>query len=122
MDVEEMSLKWSAAIAVSAATVEVLVHNDVANPVRPVLALWFLLICPGMAFIQLLNFRDYLYEIVLAISLSLALDLLIASALLYTGLWSPELILLILIVLSTFGVLCQLVQWMRLRVRNTAAL
>jgi O-antigen/teichoic acid export membrane protein len=122
MDVEEMSLKWSAAIAVSAVAVEILVHNDTANPLRPILALWFLLICPGMAFVQLLNFRDFLYEIVLAVSLSLALDLIIASVLLYSGLWSPELILMVLIILSSIGVVCQLVQWLRQQAKRTAVL
>jgi len=118
--VEEMSLKWSATIAVSAATVEILAHNDVTNPLRPIVALWFLLICPGMAFVQLLDYRDTLYEFVLAVSLSLALDLIIASALLYSGLWSPELILSILIALSFIGVLCQLMQWLRVRAKRIA--
>jgi len=115
-----MSLKWSATIVVSGGTLAILAFNDVANPLRLILALWFLLICPGMAFIQLLNFRDHLYEIVLAVSLSLALDIIIASILLYSGLWSPELILLILIALSSFGVLCQLIQWLHQRTSSAS--
>src|SRR5262245_39924136 len=115
---ETRSLRWSAFIAISAMILEVLVHNDVETPLRTALALGFLLICPGVAFIQLLHFEDLLYEIVLAVALSLALDLLIAAILLYSGLWSPELILLILIALSAFGVFCRLIQWLRLRARS----
>jgi len=115
-----MSLKWSAVIAASAVAAGVLALNDVSSPLRPMLVLWFLLICPGMAFIQLLDFRDQIYKIVLAVSLSLALDLLIATILLFSGLWSPELILLVLIALSSFGVACQLIQWLRLRARSAA--
>jgi uncharacterized membrane protein len=119
LDFENMSLRWTIVIALSTVLVVVFAQNDVASPLRPIAALWFLLICPGMAFIQLLNFNDHLYEIVLAIALSLALDLIIASIILYTQQWSPDLILLILVSLTSFGVLCHLIQWWRLQAQET---
>jgi uncharacterized membrane protein len=80
-------------------------------PVRAVIVLWFLLFCPGMAFVQLLQMDKVLDEIVLAVALSLALDLLVAMALLYAGLWYPNLILMIMVVLSQVGVLCRVLLW-----------
>jgi len=112
---EDIDLKWSMTIMISAVAAELLAHNDSASPLRPLVTFCFLLICPGMAFIKLLNFHDRLHEIVLAVALSLAMDLIFATIFVYSGLWSPELILLSLIVLSLFGVLCQVVQWLRQR-------
>lgn len=115
MSTQQLSLKWPAVITASVAAVEVLVYNDIASPLRPMVTLWFLLICPGMAFIQLLRLQDAVHEIVLAVALSLVLALITASAILYAGLWSPELILILLIGFSVIGVTCQLFLWLRLQ-------
>ena len=114
-----LSLKWPLVVIVSAALAEVFTFNDVASPLRSVITLWFLLICPGMAFIQLLQLREFLYEVVLTVALSLALDLIVATVILYAGLWSPELILRILIALSLVGVTCHFFLWLGLRARGT---
>ena len=114
-----MSLKWPAIVAISAVSAEVLTYNDVTTPLRPVIIFWFLLVCPGMAFIQLLQLREFLYEIVLTIALSLALELIVATVVLYAGFWSPELILRILIGISLVGVVCQLFLWLSVRVKGT---
>ena len=113
---QPISLKWSTVIAISAAAVEFAVNGDVTTPLRPLITLWFLIICPGMAFIQLLQIRDHLYEVVLAVALSLVMALGVAATILYAGFWSPELILLILVGLSLVGVLCQLIRWLSARV------
>ena len=114
-----LSWKWPVIITISVAAVSVLVYEGGAMPLRPWVTLWFLLFCPGMAFIQLLQIRDALYEIVLAVALSLVLDLIVAAVVLYAGLWSPELILGILLGLSSAGVLCQLYLWYGVRAKDT---
>ena len=77
-----LNWKWPVVITISAVAVSVLVYNDGAMPVRPWVTLWFLLFCPGMAFVQLLQIKDTLYEMVLAVALSLVLDLIVAAAVL----------------------------------------
>jgi hypothetical protein len=115
----ELSLKWPSIITLSVAAVEVLVYNDMETPVRPLVTLWFLMICPGMAYVRLLGLQDVVAEVVLAVVLSLVLALITASVILYTGHWSPELILMILITLSVVGVTCQLLQWLRIRTQGS---
>jgi hypothetical protein len=108
---DTLNWRWPVIITISAAVTQVLAYSDVTTLLRPAIVLWFLLICPGMAFIRLLQFKDWLQEAVLAMALSLALDLIVAASLLYAGFWSPEAVLNVLIVLSLVGVLCQPFVW-----------
>ncbi len=115
----EFGWKWPVILTISAAAVEALALVDVGMPIRPIIMMWFLIICPGMAFVHLLQIQDPLSEIVLAVALSLVLDLLIAAAVLYAGLWSPDLILNILKVLTLSGVLLQLFRWYGVRAKRS---
>ena len=72
------------------------------------LAFWFLLVCPGMAFMPLLELDDGLAEWVLAIALSLAIDLALALVMVYTGWWQYEWGLLILMMLCLVGISLQI--------------
>lgn len=67
------------------------------------ITVWFVLICPGMAFVRLLGLTHWLEEWVLAVALSLALSTLVPEVMLYTRLWSPNLSLLVLMALSAVG-------------------
>ena len=69
---------WPAIIVVSAVAAGGLVYAGVAGPLRVAAVLWFLLICPGMAFVRLLRVADLATELMLAIGLSLALDAVVA--------------------------------------------
>lgn len=106
-----VQLRWPVVIVVGALASAWLVYYDIAGPVRAVVTLGFLLICPGMAYIPLLRLKQPAYAVILAVALSLALDLLAATAVLYGGWWSPSLILGILIVLSLIGAFGQVVVW-----------
>ncbi len=75
---------------------------------RPVVVLSFLFVCPGMALSRLLRLENTLSELLLGIALSITLDSIIACVLLYTGQWSPTLILETLIILSLAGAIGQL--------------
>lgn len=108
---ERVNLRWSAIIVLSAAAVEAVIFQDAPAPIRPAVVLWFILFCPGIAFIQLLGLDDLAHEVILAVGLSLAIALFVAICVLYAGLWSPNLILMILVVLSQIGVLCQILLW-----------
>jgi len=73
------------------------------SPLLAVLALYFLMIVPGLAVVRLLKLGDPLSEWVLAVALSFAIDTLLANTLLYTGVWSPRWGVIILM-LFTVGV------------------
>jgi hypothetical protein len=106
-------LKWPAVIMSSALAAAYLVAADVVQPVRAMVLFWFLLVCPGMAFVRLLRLTNPVHEWLLAIFLSLCLDLLVAEILIYAGVWSARNTLMILGLLCACGVLCQLTPWFR---------
>lgn len=95
-------------IAISAVAVLVVTAADIAFPLRPWLTFWFFLVCPGMAFVGLLNLNDRLTELTLAIALSLALDTIIPAIMLYAEAWVPSLSLLALASLSILGAIFQI--------------
>ena len=100
---------WPALIVLSAAGIALVVFAGVAAPARPFVALWFLLLCPGMALVRLLRVGGVAVELSLAIALSLALDSLVAGVMVYTRTWAPERGLIVLIAISVFGAALQAV-------------
>jgi hypothetical protein len=60
-----------------------------------------------MALSRLLRLENVMIELLLGVALSITVDSIVACVLLYTGQWSPTLILEILLVLSLAGVLGQ---------------
>ena len=100
---------WPIIIIISALAVGGVTFGDVTSPMRPLLALWFLVACPGMALVRLLQLGETFTELTLAIAVSLALDTIVAGTMLYIGAWSPRWSLLVLIGISLFGAVLQLV-------------
>jgi hypothetical protein len=76
---------WPPVIGVSAVVAAIVVYADVDVAARPVLVLWFMLVCPGMAVVRLLRLTDPMTELAIAVALSLALNTILAGALLYAG-------------------------------------
>lgn len=72
--------------------------------------LWFILFCPGMAFVRLLKINNPLFEFTLAVGLSLSLATVVATAVLYLHIWNPILIQFILIALTSLGISLQFLQ------------
>jgi O-antigen/teichoic acid export membrane protein len=66
------------------------------SPVRVVLAVGFLLFCPGLAIAELLEIRDLAQRIAIATATSLALDTLLSLLLIYVGAFSVSLAVAIL--------------------------
>jgi uncharacterized membrane protein len=95
-------------ILLSSLMVTVAVYGEWKNPLRGILVFGFMLICPGMAFAHLLPGKDQITRFILVIGLSLALDTAIAEVVLYLGLWSPHLMLLILIGFCCLGIVLKL--------------
>jgi two-component system, OmpR family, KDP operon response regulator KdpE len=100
---------WPSLIVLSAGLIGSLAFTNSSMELRPLFALWFLLVCPGMAYIRLLSIKETYVQWTLAVALSLALDALVAAILVYAHVWSPNVALLILIVASLVGVGLQVI-------------
>lgn len=77
------------------------------SPLRTVLVVWFLAVCPGLAAIGLLRLRDPWVAAALVPALSFAIDIIVAGILSYAGLWSAATVILILVAISVAGALVQ---------------
>lgn len=86
------------------------VFQDIHSPFRSLISLSFLLLAPGLAVARLLRLDDRLMQLSLALALSLALDALVATLLLYANAWSVESIFFILAYLTFVTALVDLVR------------
>src|SRR5579864_1964787 len=102
-------LLWPSIIVILAIGAGLLMFSESSSPVRPVITLGFLLVCPGMSMVRLLHIHDPLTELTLAIALSLAIDAIVAAIMLYAASWSPLRSLVVLIGISIGGAIIQVV-------------
>ena len=77
------------------------------SPLRTLLVVWFLAVCPGLAAVGLLRLRDPWLEVAIVPALSFAIDIIVAGVLSYAGLWSTAAVIIILVAISVFGALAQ---------------
>lgn len=91
-------------IIISAIAASIFVFGNIQSPIRFVVVFWFLVVCPGMTFIALLDIDDKFTTWTLAVALSLALDTAVSLIVLYTNRWSAELIVGILVAITLSGV------------------
>lgn len=98
---------WPAIIVLSAAAAGFVTFVPTGAYARPIIVLWFLLVCPGMMLVRFFHLREPIVEWVLAIALSLAADAIVAGILLYAERWSPRGAFAILLGLTVAGALVQ---------------
>ena len=98
-------LAWPAAILLWTVAVSVVTYGAVWPSARPVVALPFLVVCPGMAWTRLLGLKPAMTELLLAVALSLAIDTLVSTALLYAHLPSARATLGGLVAITLGGLL-----------------
>lgn len=103
-------LLWPVVITASAAMAVATALLDTGPPVQPLLVIWFLLVCPGMAFVRLLRLPGLVLQWILAIVVSIALGVVVSQAFLYLHYWSPVAGLVTLAAFSLVGVILQLLQ------------
>lgn len=99
------SLTWPAAILLSTVAVSVVTYAGIWPSVRPFVALPFLVLCPGLAWARLLRVEPELNTILLGVALSLAVDTIVATALLYAHQPSVQVNLGALIAITIGGLL-----------------
>jgi hypothetical protein len=92
--------RWTEILVASAVLAGAVEAAGLQSPLRVAAILWFVLVCPGMAFVRLLDLEDAAAEIALAVALSIALATAVGGAALYSGLWAPGATLAILIAIT----------------------
>lgn len=98
---------WPVVLILSTVAVAVVTEVTPDVPLRPYIVMWFLFVCPGMSLIRFIRLRDAVAEWTLALALSFTLDASVATVLMYAGLWSPSMILGILMGLCLVCVIIQ---------------
>ena len=80
---------------------------SLGNPIRSLFVLSFLVAGPGLALVPLMRLDGWA-GLTLAVGLSLALDALVATVMIYANLWSPTATLAVLVLVSAVGAIAQL--------------
>ena len=88
------------------------------GPVRAAFTLSFLAVAPGLAVMGLLRLDDLLLELSLAVAVSLALETIVAMAMLVLEDWVPSTGLALLAALAAIGAIVQAGQVQKLKTRN----
>ena len=89
-----------AAVVLCAVAVAVVTFADLQTPLRPAIALAFLLACPGLALVHMMRLSDWPAEIGIAVALSLAVNTLVVGGLLLAGVSSHDTVLAILLAVA----------------------
>ena len=77
------------------------------NPMRSLFVLPFLAVGPGLALVPLMRLDGWA-GLTLAVGLSLALEALVSTIMIYASIWSPEATLAVLVLVSLVGATAQL--------------
>ncbi len=90
-------------IIVAALLSNIFAWSNSGGVLRPYIIFVFIMICPGLSLIRLINMKEFLTQWILAIALSLVLGVSISEFMVLTRLWSPNLELTILALISLIG-------------------
>ena len=94
---------WPIVVEVSAVLAAVVAAVDPGPPVAPAVALWFVLVCPGLPYVRLLDLGEPATEVLLAVALSISLQALVGLGLLWASAWTSVRVLGIAIVIALIG-------------------
>ncbi len=98
---------WPLVIFISGLIAALFAASSYDAPIRLLFSFWFLLVCPGMAFVRLLGFKDKLAEWVVAIGLSIAIDVVVSEIAVLNRAWSIQGMVDVLVGLCFIGALIQ---------------
>ncbi len=80
-----------AIVLISVTVLVIVIATGIGAPWRIILALWFVLTCPGVSLVGVLGLRNRFVELMMVAPLSLAVVTLTSLALFYAGVWAPDL-------------------------------
>ena len=98
---------WPLLLILATLAVSLAAFLNWQSPLRPLITLWFMAVCPGMALLRVFGLRLAAAGWTLAIAFSLALDTAVGIALLYSGRWSWQTGLVILVAIT---LICTLIE------------
>jgi hypothetical protein len=101
---------WPAVAAGLALVLVAMMVGGVGQPWRPVAALLFLAVGPGAALVPLCGVPDLGMELTLVPSVSFALVSLSSAALFYSGVWSADRELAVMLALCLAGIGLQIIE------------
>jgi hypothetical protein len=99
---------WPLLVIALALAADLAVVADLGLPWRGIVVFAFLLLGPGMPFVQLLGIGGLGGELTLAIALSLAIDTIVAGVMVVARAWSAGIAFSILIAVAVAGALLDL--------------
>lgn len=114
----QMKWLWPMIVLFSTIAVALAVFALPAMPLRPLIVMWFLFVCPGMTIVQLFLSVEPVVMWTLALALSFSVDALVAGIQVYTGHWSPPATLIVLMVFCLIMVIVQIVRPQRQMVKR----
>ncbi len=100
-------LVWPAAVAVWAVAALAAMASTQPSLFRQVVVFSFMLFCPGLGFVRLLDVKGFLPAVALVLALSMALDTLVAETMVLAHAWSPLAGQIVLVCVSVAGALLQ---------------
>jgi hypothetical protein len=106
--VTKPSILWPLVIIASAGGALLATIYNIGVPMQPAIVFWFMLVCPGMACVRLLEIQERSAELTLAVALSLALDGIVSETMVLARLWSPTWGLAVLAGVSVAGAVRQM--------------
>ncbi len=105
------SYVWPLIIFCSAIVASMIANGSSSqSSLRVLFSFWFLLVCPGMAFVRIINLKERLEQWVLAVGLSIAIDVIVSEIAVLNRLWSLQGMVTVLADLSMVGALIQVLQ------------
>lgn len=102
-------LWWPIILIASAVGMALATFLNIEAPIRPIIGFWFLLFCPGMACVRMFRIREPAVELVAAIALSMAVNIILSNTLVFASFWSPSVALAILIAITVIGATTQII-------------
>ncbi len=97
-------LLWPGIVAASTVAMAVVAALGLGPPIAPLVAVWFVFVCPGLPYVRLLNLGEPLNELLLAVALSLSLESVVSLVLLWGSSWTPGRMLQVMIAITVLGV------------------
>jgi len=94
---------WPIVVVMSSVAALVVFVMGIGQPIAPIVALWFLGVCPGISYVRLLGLTDPLMEMVLAVALSMSIGAVLSVVLLFAGVWSTGLALVLTVWVAVIG-------------------
>lgn len=103
--IKHMKVAWLWPLAIFLSTLAVIFFVLIApgTAVQPYIVMWFLVMCPGMAWVRLLHFNQIIVELTLCITVGLSIDAIVVGLFLYGHFWSPPVMLITLSLFTLVG-------------------